>query len=853
MKHKGGLLAICFIICLFSIANASASDMNDDILAGNNDLIEKESTISTEILSANPDGTFTDLANEIASATDELNLTRNYVYTNDDSIYQDGIDINKSIAINGNGFAIIKNNSKATIFNVKASSVTLRDISFANSFGDECSGIYWTGDKGIMTGCSFVNWTDVGAVDWFAANGSIMNCIFMNCHTVGSTIFVDNEPLTITNCTFINNHGEYQGGAVCGRTTVVNCTFINNSAEYGGAMFNGICINSTFKNNHAREGGAIYNVVAYNSLFECNSAENGGAMSEGTTDKCTFNCNTATDYGGAIYSAKVSTSSKFNNNNAPTGKDTYNVTWFDRLDGKTFTDLKNLIEKSGSDIYLNDNYAFNVNSDFSFIDGITVGHAVTVYGNGYTISGNNAARIFNVELMNGMDGEVVFKDIIFKNGNSYDGGAIKGHCTAVNCSFEGNYAGAGGAMAYGSAVNCTFINNYADHGGAISFGSAVNCSFVNNTADSGGAMAYGSAVNCTFIGNFAEAYGGSMYVSYPVNCTFINNTAIYGGAMASSSAVNCTFMGNIVPKFGGAAYSCKINSCIFKGKSTGMGDNDVFPKLVTFLTTKYDRDTKKIVAVVKDEDGNAVSGVKVGFACNGVKYFVTDANGQAIFPTSSLSGGSNAVKVMAYGNNLYYNSNQETVTVTKEQAKIYLRNALYFVTQTKMVQVTLWDANNQPLSNKTVYIRAYNSVWHGVTDENGDAYIRVGIGFGTHDATVSFDGDDQYGSSAKAGYIRVIKQTPSVMVRGADSQFNASDNNKVVKVHLRDRYNQPLIANSKIVLKLNGKTYIGFTDINGVASIKININTVGTFTAQAMYGGNSAFNAVTRDIKIKII
>ena len=54
------------------------------------------------------------------------------------------------------------------------------------------------------------------------------------------------------------------------------------------------------------------------------------------------------------------------------------------------------------------------------------------------------------------------------------------------------------------------------------------------------------------------------------------------------------------------------------------------------------------------------------------------------------------------------------------------------------------------------------------------------------------------------------------------------------------------------VLHDNG-ILIGTTDINGVASIKININKVGTFTAQAMYAGNSAYNAVTRDIKIRIV
>ena len=279
-------------------------------------------------------------------------------------------------------------------------------------------------------------------------------------------------------------------------------------------------------------------------------------------------------------------------------------------------------------------------------------------------------------------------------------------------------------------------------------------------------------------------------------------------------------------------------------------------KLDTKLNATYDAKSKNIIATVKDTGGNPISGLNVNFAIDDGKNITTDADGQAKYSTANLPDGTYNVNVQAYGNETYKDSNKQTVKFTienKKQTKIFLRNALYFVTQTKMVQVTLWDENNQPLANKTVCIKAYDSIWKGITDENGNAYIRVGIGFGVHNATVSFEGDDQYNASNRSGYIRVIKQTPSVMVRGADSQFKANDPNKIVKVHLRDRDNKPLPEGSKITFKLNGKTYVGTTDNNGVANIKININKVGTFNAQAMYAGNSAYNAVTRDIKIKIV
>ena len=373
-------------------------------------------------------------------------------------------------------------------------------------------------------------------------------------------------------------------------------------------------------------------------------------------------------------------------------------------------------------------------------------------------------------------------------------------------------------------------------------------------------------------------------------------------------------------------------------------------KLDTILAAKYDNATENIVATVKDAKGNAVSGIKVGFDIDGVKYVVTDAKGQAKYSTSKLTDKTYVITVMAYSNDIYKNSNKETVTVspskistvltagdvttvynggkklvatlkdvdgkaiknakvivklgdmtktlttdangqvslsldgiipntyvatfafegddiyaasgasakvtvTKEQSKIFLRNALYFVLQTKMVKVTLWDANNKPLAGKTVHItlNEYGLTYTGVTDENGTATIRVGVGFGVHSATVTFDGDENYTATSKTGSVRVIKETPSLMLPGAYTKFKASDKTKTVKIFLKDRYNKPLLPGTKVFIKVNGKTYSGLIDINGIATINLNINKAGTYNAELIYAGNTAYNAVKRSTKISII
>ena len=117
---------------------------------------------------------------------------------------------------------------------------------------------------------------------------------------------------------------------------------------------------------------------------------------------------------------------------------------------------------------------------------------------------------------------------------------------------------------------------------------------------------------------------------------------------------------------------------------------------------------------------------------------------------------------------------------------------------------------------------------------------------------VSFDGDEIYDVSNRTGSIRVIKETPSIMVRGDNTHFKASTTPKIVKVYLWDRNSKPLPVNSKVAIKLNGVTYVGYTDSQGIASIKINVNTPGTFNAELRYAGNSAYNAVSRSVKFTI-
>ena len=261
---------------------------------------------------------------------------------------------------------------------------------------------------------------------------------------------------------------------------------------------------------------------------------------------------------------------------------------------KTFTDLNNTLNANeDKEIYLYSNYSYDVDeSDFS--DGIVINRSVTINGNGYTIDGNDAARIFNVTDENSI---VVFKNIIFVNGYSAGmGGAIYGNTVdntvVINCTFIGNSAENGGAIAGATVKDCIFTENTAtDYGGAIYYGVVENSIFNGNTADMGGAIFYTEVVKSSFNDNYASGDGGAIYGAFVceecnftynsalfnggaiygaddvVNSIFIENSADCGGALDTGNAFNCTFIGNSATDCGGAMYSDENHAainCIFE-------------------------------------------------------------------------------------------------------------------------------------------------------------------------------------------------------------------------------------------------------------------------------------------------
>ena len=249
MANKKVMILVLMLVGLLAISGVSASEIDDNSTFSLNDDETVEST---------PDGTFSDLANEIANASGELNLTRNYVFSQGDGEYQLGINIADKITINGNGFAVDGRN-QARAFNVVAGGVCLNNISFVNCYAEDKGGsVFWQGSDGVLSFCNFINSSCYGAkssyggaVYWNGNAGLLANATFVNCsarsgfniggggavswHTSGGTLF---------NCSFMNCSITYAssiilhiggGGALywsSDNSLIMECTFFKLSEDY---------------------------------------------------------------------------------------------------------------------------------------------------------------------------------------------------------------------------------------------------------------------------------------------------------------------------------------------------------------------------------------------------------------------------------------------------------------------------------------------------------------------------------------------------------------------------------------------------------------------------------------------
>jgi predicted outer membrane repeat protein len=558
--------------------------------------------IKTAII-RNINGTFTDLQNQIDACDGVLDLPYNFTFNSEtDENFTGGVVINKTLTINGNGMTI-NGSSSARVFNVTDGNVVLNDVTFTNSGSIYAGVIYFAGegnltlDNSVFTGNSALA---VGVILFNGQNLEIIDSQFINnIAMMDSVIYAkgnENLPegvrskVTITNSTFNNNTSLMMGTVILENvdSEISDSTFTDSMAKYG--IYN---INGTLSLSKNTVSSAIYNNGTIATKVNATVLENKTIIVEDDVYNLTatyvddnnnkiYDPNARFTINGVAYDVAPSWEDGVYIVEYPITVDAYyytvglsNVsedylyTGVIRTVKGTFTDLARQMA-AGDTVELKYNITYDEEiDDPEYANGIamndsSIGHDVTIIGNGYTISGSNVARVFTVyeytlTLENLTICDANYNDIAGV-ARVYSGATLK----ANEVTFENNSAisNAGVIFSEGTVIieNSHFNNNSvidSSHSGPIhtNFGGAIvsqggsltisSSDFTSNyfkdvVLNYGGAIYVdGSILNLTgvrFVENVGRSDGGALYIrnvqdGLVEDCEFYNNSAAHGGAI----------------------------------------------------------------------------------------------------------------------------------------------------------------------------------------------------------------------------------------------------------------------------------------------------------------------------------
>ena len=632
----------------------------------------------------------------------------------------------------------------------------------------------------------------------------------------------------VIRCTFTGNHADNYGGAMY-NGHAENCLFKNNYALYGAAIYNGTVERSNFESNNASYGGAIYDTYAYDSTFTNNVAlVSSGAMEGGSANNCTFTRNSAKSYGAA--SKAFLLNCQFTNNFASTIGGAIGGSGCS-ADNCTF--VNNYATNEGGAVYM----AYVTNSEFRD------NHA----NYGGAISGNVNSVVNSIFInnyaneMGGALANVYAVDCEFRRNHAHEGGAMYGS-SAKNCTFISNYATESSGAIKGYAEDCQFVDNSAYRAGAIE-GDAKNSRFEENHAVTGGAMYANSAENCIFLKNYADE-GGAIYGGSAVLCTFVENHAKTGGAMYSGSVASSNFTRNVAEISGGAHYRSSIVNC------------HLYDNLPKYLLEVSDFEAiygfgGEIKVQISDSQ-TYVRNIKTL-----VKIYDMDNN--VVFVSSCLSGGTCFVDLDLGEFTLVVSVEDSNYNVDPVTRYINIKKATSFyvvsVTATYGINnpliVNLHDSDGSILKNAPVKVNVHGALKTYRTNNNGQVLVPTNsLSPGSYYVLVNYDGDSKYFKASSSATITVKKAKPNMIV--SNMKYYAKEKTKKFYMILKDNLYR-VMKNTKVTLKVKGKTYTAKTNSNGRATFKITkLKKKGKYTATVKYNGNGFYTALSKSAKITV-
>ena len=567
------------------------------------------------------------------------------------------------------------------------------------------------------------------------------------------------------------------------------------------------------------------NIIIKNLIIKNANSKNeqyGGAIyiNDGSCaiENCTFINNHAI-YGGAIYSNGVCSikNSSFVNNHGVYGGANYFNSSLNNVHISAHY-INNTADKSGGANYFN-NTLNNVIIAGLFDDNIAK-------------SGCGGANHF----MNHTSNLQILGNFNHNIANSDCNGSDK--------------SGSGGANFFNRTVNNIIIsgkytNNTAFRGGANffykeSYNVAISGNYKNNTGLLFGGANYfmDPLINASIKGNYtnnkATNNGGANFINKIANNVeitgnYINNSGVEGSAIYFNRAVeNISISGNYIDNQGITTVymihiteaTLTVSDIVFDYNTTGSGE-------VSFT---------------------GATGVNASVI--GQPNAIINIINNTIITVSGLDAGTYNLTVTTIGDALHDNVTKNAkITVNKIKAELSANEVIATYNVNEELVITLKDSDGKAFSGVNVTVDL-NGAKDYTTDNNSQIKISTkDLVANIYTAKITFNGTANYDETIKNVKVTVKKATPVITAK--KKTFKVKTKSKKITATLTSNIKNAM-ANTKITLKVNGKTWTATTNSKGVATFKVKLTKKGSYKATFKYAGDSNYNAVSKTVTIKI-
>lgn len=356
-----------------------------------------------------------------------------------------------------------------------------------------------------------------------------------------------------------------------------------------------------------------------------------------------------------------------------------------------------------------------------------------------------------------------------------------------------------------------------------------------------------SKVNTTLESSSGNIYYGS---NYEVTLKDSNGTGITNqkviikiGSKIYEAKTNSKGLASVKVELNPGSYATSVS---FEGNDSYnlaniLGTVKIFPTITSKDISKYYKGSAKYTATFFTTQGKALVNTNVQIKINGKSYTVKTNNKGVASLDINLKPGN----YLAYaydpitGYSLKNNVRVLSTISASDISKIY--------TDGKKFSAKFLKSNGKVLSKKYIKFKVNGKTYKVKTNANGVASLSLtNLKKGTY-KIISYNAD----GLTKTNTVKVIRKSSSSLKTG--SYVYLTGDTKRLKVTLLNQFGYAPGSGKIIKVSVNGKTYTGTTNSNGVATIKLAKLSKGSYTVNYKFAGNSFYGKSSASNKLIVL